>query len=152
MNTANIEIKNITNADRSAVLDMMEQLYYSPAVLTNTPRRVLQKCLDDAIRGLPQIEGYVLKADGEYAGYSLVAKGYTTEFGGICIQIEDLFILPAHRGKSIGTAFLRFIEDKYRGEAALLRLEVEPSNANALALYKKCGFNELPYTEMIKKL
>lgn len=105
MNTANIEIKNITNADRSAVLDMMEQLYYSPAVLTDTPRRVLQKCLDDAIRGLPQIEGYVLKADGEYAGYSLVAKGYTTEFGGICIQIEDLFVLPAHRGKSIGPRF-----------------------------------------------
>lgn len=149
---SSVEIRSITKADRSAVLKMMELLYYSPAVLSDTPRSILEKSLDDAISGLPQIEGYVIEYEKQRAGYSLVAKGYSTEFGGICVQIEDLFVLPDFRGKSLGTAFLRFLEDKYKDSAALLRLEVEPSNANAIALYRKCGLSELPYTEMIKKL
>ena len=44
--------------------------------------------------------------------------------------------------------YLRFVEEKYPN--SILRLEVEEENERALAVYKKCGFEPLPYMEMKK--
>ena len=42
--------------------------------------------------------------------------------------------------------FFDYIKEKYAG--FLQRLEVERDNEKALAVYEKCGFEELPYMEM----
>jgi ribosomal protein S18 acetylase RimI-like enzyme len=85
--------------------------------------------------------------DGERPlGYAMIAKSYSTEFGRHCIWIEDLYVKEAHRGRGIGTLFLDHIASKYPG--ALFRLEVEEENERAVILYKKCGFDVLPYMEM----
>ena len=86
--------------------------------------------------------------DGQIQGYAMVAKSFSTEFGRHCIWIEDIYIQDAFRGQGIGKLFLDFITGKYTD--CIFRLEVEEENASALALYKKCGFTELPYMEMKK--
>lgn len=78
----------------------------------------------------------------------MLAKSYSTEFGKNCIWIEDLYLLPNARDSGIGKAFFAFLREKYPDE--VLRLEAEKENVRAIALYEKCGFEELPYTEMIK--
>ena len=78
----------------------------------------------------------------------MLAKSFSTEFGKNCVWIEDLYLTPNARGLGIGKAFFAFVREKYPNE--VLRLEAERENTRAIALYEKCGFEELPYVEMIK--
>lgn len=81
-------------------------------------------------------------------GYAMVAKSFSTEFGKPCMWIEDLYMKPQYRGMGIGTQFFSFIEQKYPN--TILRLEVEEENEHAIYVYRKCGFERLPYMEMKK--
>ena len=78
----------------------------------------------------------------------MVAKSFSTEFGKPCIWIEDIYIKESCRGQGLGTQFLNFIEAKYPD--AIFRLEVEEENERAVRVYRKCGYEFLPYQEMKK--
>lgn len=147
-----MEIRSMSSGDKPRLLEMMTKFYASPAILHKAPREVLKRDIDDCISDSPYIDGYVCECDGIVAGYTMVSKGYSTEYGGINVTIEDLYVDEAYRGRGIGGALLRFIENRYRGRAVRLRLEVEPSNVNAKRLYVSCGYEELPYTQMVKEL
>ena len=138
-------IRPMVAADKESVLEMMRIFYASPAVLSNGSEEIFAADIETCVSGSPYLEGYILE-DGEIQGYAMVAKSFSTEFGKPCIWIEDIYIKEAFRGKGIGKQFFDFITEKYAG--CLFRLEVEEENSSALALYKKCGFTELPYMEM----
>ena len=82
-------------------------------------------------------------------GYGMIAKSFSTEFGKPCIWFEDLYLKQEFRGKGIIPKFMQFIENTHRD--AVFRLEVEQENAHACYIYKKLGFEKLPYSEMIKR-
>ena len=58
-------------------------------------------------------------------------------------QITNVAVAPEYRNRGVGTRLLRklIFEAKKRG-AARMTLEVRPSNASAIALYKKFGFQD----------
>lgn len=151
-------IREMTSKDIDSVLDMMRIFYNSPAVLHKASDDILKKDIEDCISDLPFIEGYIIEHNDEIAGYSMLAKSYSTEYAGICIWIEDLYIKPEYRSLGLGTQFFEFVNNKYDSSSATaaaavrFRLEVEPSNKQAIHIYKKCGYNELPYIEMTKEL
>lgn len=144
-----MKIRKISQADQETVLSLMKAFYQSEAVLHPLPEETIQRCLQDCVRNSPYIEGYVMDVEGTIVGFAMVAKGYATEVGGICVQIEDIFIRPEFRGQGIGNQFFAYIMDKYKDTAYRFRLEVEENNTNAIRLYKKLGFVELPYCQMI---
>ena len=82
----------------------------------------------------------------------MVAKSYTTEYGGLLIFIEDLYIKEDVRGLGIGSSFFRFIEEKYKGKAVRYKLEVEEENENAISVYEKRGYKNLGYFTMSKEV
>ena len=141
-------IRNMTAADKSAVLDMMRTFYASPAVLSNGSEEIFENDIENCINDCPYLEGYVFTADETLQGYAMIAKSYSTEFGKPCIWIEDLYVQETFRGRGIGSAFLTFIAEKYPN--CLLRLEVEEENEKAIRAYEKNGFSVLPYMEMKK--
>ena len=96
----------------------------------------------------PYLEGYIFEVLGEVVGYGMLAKSFSTEFGKSCIWIEDLYIKEAFRGRGIGSAFFNLVEEKY--PRSVLRLEVEEDNERAIKVYRKNGFEVLPYMEMKK--
>ena len=144
----NSSIRPMVESDRAAVLEMMRVFYASPAVLSNGSEEIFAADIENCVNDNPYLEGYIIENAGNIQGYGMVAKSFSTEFGKSCIWIEDLYIKDAFRGLGIGKVFLDFIAEKYAG--CLLRLEVEDENARAMKLYKKCGFEVLPYVEMKK--
>ena len=144
-----MEIRTITTGDREAVIAMMETFYASPAVWSNGSKEIFQADVDACVGGSPYLEGYVLVESGVIVGYSMLAKSFSVEFGKPCVWIEDLYLVENARGRGLGTAFLRFVSDKY--PHAVQRLEVEEDNHRAVETYQKNGFRVLPYMEMIKK-
>ncbi len=141
-------IRGMEEKDRSQVLEMMRVFYASPAVLSNGSDEIFEADFNACISDTPYLEGYIFENAEDIQGYAMIAKSFSTEFGKPCIWIEDIYVKEAYRGLGIGSAFLKFIESKYK--SSVLRLEAEPENERAVNVYKKCGYEVLPYMEMKK--
>lgn len=145
-------IREIEKRDREDVFKMMRVFYNSEAVMHTAPDEILYKDIDDCIGDLPFIEGYVFEEKGEILGYGMASLSYTTEYGGICIWIEDLYIKSEYRGKGIGGEFFAYIEKRFEGRAVRFKLEVETENENAIGVYQKSGYQKLKYFVMSKEV
>ena len=144
----NINIRSMTIEDKSSVAEMMRVFYSSDAVSTNGSDEIFSSDIDNCINDNPYLEGFIIEVNCATVGYGMIAKSFSTEFGRPCIWIEDIYIKDEFRGHGYGSYFLNYIESKYKD--SILRLEVEAENKRALHVYKKCGFDTLPYMEMKK--
>lgn len=144
----NTIIRDMTKEDKTNVLEMMRVFYTSPAVLSNGSEEIFNNDIDNCVNDCPYLEGYIFQSGKEIQGYAMIAKSFSTEFGKPCIWIEDLYLKTDYRGQGIAGQFFSFIEEKYPG--TVLRLEAEEENERALHVYKKCGFEVLPYLELKK--
>jgi ribosomal protein S18 acetylase RimI-like enzyme len=92
-------------------------------------------------KGEPFARAWIAWLAGEAIGYVVVTLGYSIEYGGRDGFIDDLYLVPAVRGRGYGRQLLRFALSQ---AAALgirtLHLEVETGNENATRLYRSSGF------------
>lgn len=146
-----IEMRNMLDDDRAEVLEMMHLLYDSPAVYYPVSEAARRRDLDDCVGVCPFVEGVVFadKESGALAGYAILSKSYSTEYGGVCVWIEDLFLRESYRRQGLGKRFFAYLAELYP-DAVRFRLEAEPENRSALAFYRKCGFEEVPYLQLHK--
>ena len=146
--------ENLSNSNQelNEIQTELKKLDADNKALYNDHKRNSDEIFNNDISGCvsdnPYIEGYVFTDGGLIQGYAMLAKSFSTEFGRPCIWVEDIFVKAEYRARGIATGFFSFIENKYPG--ALFRLEVEPENEKALSVYKRCGFDVLPYMEMKK--
>ena len=134
------------------MLDVLkEHLHWNYIMIHAAPDEILRQDVKDCVGDCPYIEGYIFEENDRILGYSMVAKSYSTEYGGICVWVEDLYMKEEARGLGIGTAFFRFLDEKYKDQAVRFRLEVEEENERAVAVYKKAGYHPLPYMQMTKE-
>lgn len=141
-------VRGMEEKDKSQVIEMMRVFYASPAVLSNGSEEIFEADVNTCISDSPYLEGYIFENAEEVQGYAMVAKSFSAEFGRPCIWIEDIYVKEAYRGFGIGSHFLKYIEEKHPDST--LRLEVEEENERAVNVYKKCGFEVIPYMEMKK--
>ncbi len=135
--------------DKVEILAMMKTFYSSEAVFTNGSDEIFEADFNTCIDNSPYLEGYVFTSDEIILGYAMLAKSFSTEFGKPCIWFEDLYLKPEFRGQRIIPQFIKYVENLYQD--SIFRLEVEKENAHACHVYKKQGFLELPYCEMVKR-
>lgn len=144
-------IRPVTKKDKDILLEMLDEFYHSSAVLHPIPKVYYQETFEEMLQESPYVEGYIVKHNGEIAGYGIVSKTFSSEVGGLVVWIEELYIRDAYRSHGLGSEFFAYLEKKYGKTAKRLRLEVERSNERAVALYERLGFEELPYQQMIKE-
>ena len=146
----NINIRKMTEADRESVVDMMRTFYHSPAVWTNGSEEIYNKDITACVGASPYADGFIFEKEDEILGYGMIAKSFSTEFGKLCIWIEDLYLKEEYRGVGIGSSFFQYLEKEYPN--TIMRLEVEEDNTRAVAVYRKNGYETLPYMEMKKEV
>ena len=144
-----IVIRKMTEADRPKIMEMMRVFYASEAVLTNGSDEIFSADIDECVGESPYAEGYVFESSGKIVGYSMLAKSYSTEYGKRCIWIEDIYLKEEYRGRRFGSEFFSFLDESYPD--VLFRLEAEEENERAIHVYKKSGFDVMPYLEMKKE-
>lgn len=79
----------------------------------------------------------------------LITFSYSNEFGGKIITIDELYIKEEYQGSGIGSEMLEFVEKKYK-KGKVFTLLVNEKNKLAKNLYRKKGFEEIKYIQMIK--
>ncbi|MBR0289251.1 MAG: GNAT family N-acetyltransferase [Selenomonadaceae bacterium] len=142
-----IAIRKIQRGDAEAVIDMMRKFFSSPATITNGSEKIFAANVENILSGSTCAEGFVFVDGEKIIGYAVTAKSYSTEFGGECIWLEDIFIEAEYRGLGIGSKFIQRVKERYPEK--ILRLEAEADDKKLLNFYRRHGFKELPYMEMV---
>lgn len=142
-------IRRLEARDRSAWLAMTKDFYQSPAVLRPVPEENFERTFRLLTSGSPSVDCFAAETRGELMGSLLLSLSWSNEAGGPVVWLEELYVKPEARGAGIGTALMRHALTEYGGKACRFRLETEPANEAAMRLYRKLGFSDLPYRQML---
>ena len=140
-------IRRITPSDREQYLQMAHDFYHSEAVLHAVPDGYFVRAFEEMMRSEEYLLGLIFEIDGETAGYALLVNTWSQEAGGKAVWIDEIYVLPEYRGRGIAKDF--FPQLKQLVPAARYRLEIEPDNIRAETLYKRAGFEELGYKQLV---
>jgi GNAT superfamily N-acetyltransferase len=105
---SSIEIAPATPADVPMVLALITAL----AEYEKLRHEVVatEASLHQALFGpKPGAEAIIARADGTAAGFALFFHNFSTFMGKRGLYLEDLFVLPEFRGRSIGKALLQYL-------------------------------------------
>ena len=141
-------IREVTANDKNDVIRLMDEFYHLPAVLHPVNPKNFEKTFECAINNSPYVKILVSEDNGIIAGYCQLSISYSNEAGGLNVFIEELMVSEEFRNKKIGSQFLEYVFNNYK-DAKRFRLEVTKENTGAIKLYKKLGFENLDYLQMI---
>ncbi len=105
-----------------------------------------------ALRDHPTALVLLAFADDAPIGIAVGFFGFSTFRARPLLNIHDLAVLPAFRGKGVGHALLAAAEEQARrSECCRLTLEVLESNSGARALYRRFGFDDTTVSRFLVK-
>lgn len=112
-----------------------EQLEFNPARIGTA----LETLLDDPGLGIVLI----LTQAGRIGGYLIATAGFSVEFGGYFVLVDELYLAPDFRGRGEWKNAIAATEEWAAGiGASAVRLEVNHHNEKAAAIYLKYGFKD----------
>lgn len=136
-------IRKITKNDKNIYTEMAKDFYSSPAVLENIPEENISESFDLFLSGSPYGDAFIFESEGQTVGYGVLAYTHSQEAGGRVVWIEEIYVKKEYRGCGAGSQFLEFVKENI--PAKRYRLETEPENERAAALYRRQGFEHFEY-------
>ncbi len=95
-------------------------------------------------------ECFTILSEGEIAGYIILVKYFSFEFGGTILFLDELFVKPEFQGRSLGKKALEFVKDySVENNFRVVLLEIENHNDKAKKLYENYGFQNHKRSLMI---
>lgn len=89
----------------------------------------------------PDLYGLLAERDGEAIGFATCLLGYSTFRARPLLNVHDIAVLPAWRGRGVGRRLLEAAGELGRRlDCCRLTLEVRPDNPAAQRLYSRSGF------------
>src|SRR5262249_5360899 len=133
--------KPVIADDIEALIPMMSELYAHDGLSfdESMARRALLGLINNDKLG----RVFLILLANEIAGYAVLTFGYSLEFHGRDAFVDELYLRDERRGQGIGKRTLEFLTVVCaENGVCALHLEVERSNANAQAVYRKFGFED----------
>lgn len=146
-----LNFKPATVADLATLLPVVRQFHADEGIAWDEPRvrLAMEALIADARNG----RLVLVERNGVLAGYFVVGFCFSLEFGGRFGLLDELYVLPAHRGGGIGKRALDEVEAICAAEGlGCVRLEVSDGNDHAREIYRRRGYAMHPRRLMTKRL
>jgi len=96
--------------------------------------------------------GWTAFVDGMPVGYLLAVYVFSLEHSGLTAEIDELFVLPQHRGRGIGAQLLRMAESTFASAGCTrVSLQLSRDNDAARVFYRRQGYTERTGCELLDK-
>jgi GNAT superfamily N-acetyltransferase len=93
---------------------------------------------------------WLIDEGGQPAGYVIVTFRFGMEYGGFMACLDDLFVLPEHRNRGLGTGALHHIRAFCEGLGIrAITVEAAPNNGPAQKVYRRLGLTEAPGRQLL---
>lgn len=128
-----------TGTDVELLVAMMEEFYGEAAYPFDAvrARRGFTELLSTPHHG----QSFVIVHESRPAGYLVLTRTFSMEYGGRSAFIDDLYVRPAHRGRGVAAAALEALRAVALDlDVRAIHLEIERDNAAAQAVYRRAGF------------
>ncbi len=145
-------IRFLIETDKKPCIELLEEFYESNAVSHKIPKEYMEHTIDFALTNNVHNKIIICKINDNYAGFCHLSFAFSCEVGGLVLIIEEIYVRDEFQGQGLGTAIFDFIRCEYEGKVKRYRLEVMSDNAPAIKLYKRLGFKDLDYKQMILDL
>jgi len=99
--------------------------------------------------------GFLLLAhnDHQIVGVSYVVTIQSVEHCGVVAWLEELYVMPIHRSRGIGTASVEAVLKRARKMGiAAIDLEIDAGHSRAESLYRRLGFRQLSRSRWVREL
>ena len=147
-----IEISQATADDIATLLPLIAEYWRFENIAGFDPDRVaaqLTQLLSMPQRGV----GWLASSDGIVAGYLLAVYVFSLEHLGLTAEIDELFVLPAQRGRGAGARLLRAAEAEFlRAGCTSVSLQLSRHNEAARGFYRRHAYNERNGYELLDKM
>lgn len=132
-------LRESTTADLDALVELQRRYYAEDGYpfAAASAREVLARFLGDPALG----RLWLIDDGGAAFGYVALTFGYSFEFRGRDAFVDELYLLPEHRGRGHGGRALAFVKQAAPSLGVrAIHLEVERDKPGAKALYRRVGF------------
>jgi GNAT superfamily N-acetyltransferase len=146
-----VEIRSAAAADVAMLIPLVSQYWRFEAIEGFDAARVttlLERVMSDAKLG----HAWLATVDAAPAGYLLAVYVFSLEHQGLTAEIDELFVLPQHRGLGLGRRLVTTAEDTFRTRGCTnVSLQIGRDNAAARAFYRGRGYLDRAGFELVGK-
>ncbi len=123
------------------LVEMMREFYAFEHLAWD--EEAAQQGLGEILRDASLGEVWLVRRGGVPAGYFVLTVGFSLEFRGRYLLLDELYVREEHRGSGVGRRAMGQAEEACRARGiGTLRLEVERRNTGARAFYRTIGFHD----------
>jgi GNAT superfamily N-acetyltransferase len=127
--------------DAADVLLLLDAYARDPMGGGETLADEVREAVVPGLAATPGAFSLIARLAGEPVGLANCFTGFSTFAAQPLVNVHDLAVLPGYRGRGIGRALLRAVEDEARRRgASKITLEVLSGNERAKALYLALGY------------
>jgi len=134
-----VQIRPATRDDVAAIAELIRGLARYEKLEKDVV--MTEALLDKALFGDRQYAEVLLaEDDGRRVGFALFFHNFSTFLGRPGIYLEDLFVLPEHRGRGVGRTLLtRLAQTAVERDCGRLEWSVLDWNRDAIGFYERIG-------------
>jgi ribosomal protein S18 acetylase RimI-like enzyme len=136
------QVRPARPADIASLFRIKRELTHA-AGAEATLRATERDWLRDAFGSAPHFQLFVAESGGDIVGMTAFTRIYMTALGGMVLVIQDLFVAPEYRKRSVGRALVAEVAAVAIAESIpLIELNVAADNP-ARKFYRRLGFQHL---------
>lgn len=146
-----IRARPVTEGDLPDLLPMIGEYWVFERIRGFDPARIgeqVARLLSDSRLG----GAWIGLVDDRPAGYLLAVYVFSLEHLGLTAEIDELFVLPEHRGRGLGAELLRAAESVFvRAGCTNVSLQLAHGNESAREFYRRHGYTERSGYSLLEK-
>jgi GNAT superfamily N-acetyltransferase len=136
-------VRKATPADAPTLLRLIEALAAYER-LEPPDEAARERLCSDMSSQPPRFDAYLVEVDGEAVGYAIVFETYSSFLALPTLYLEDIFVLPQHRGRRAGYELFRaMVREAYERGCGRMEWAVLDWNRPAIDFYERLGAQRL---------